>query len=101
MCRVGLPDATAPLWQLAQGAATPRWSKRAGIQAVVVWQFSQVLLVVMCAGPLPAARAPLWQLKQLLTTPAWVSSGARVVCASPVPATIGPTAAPNCSSRAA
>jgi hypothetical protein len=46
------------------------WSKRAGIQALVVWQLSQALLLGRCLTGLPVASLPLWQLKQVPIT--WV-----------------------------
>src|SRR5271166_3067112 len=77
MCCVGLPDASAPLWQLMQLAVMPAWSKRAGSQALVVWQFWQASLLGMCGDPLPIASTPSWQLAQLLVTPACEYEDAR------------------------
>jgi hypothetical protein len=55
------------LWQLEQvPGVTPVWSKRAGRQAVVVWQFSQMSSLVMWDGVLPVACTPSWQVAQLL-----------------------------------
>ena len=49
----------------------PSWLNRAGDQAVVVWQSSQVFGDWMCRGPLPVAVVPLWQEKQAPITSAW------------------------------
>ena len=72
------------MWLLTQLAVRFRWSKRAGSQAIVVWQFSHALLLETCFAVLPEASVPLWQLAQLLITPAWVI-GARAVPRSPTP----------------
>ena len=42
MCCAPLPVASVPLWQLKQLPVTPLWSKFAGSQAAVVWQFWQL-----------------------------------------------------------
>ena len=50
----------------------PLWLKVAGIQAVVRWQSSHVLLVERCVALLPVALVPLWQLKQVPVMPLWL-----------------------------
>ena len=46
---VPLPVALVPLWQRAQVPETCAWSTRvAGFQALVAWQLSQLVSVVMC-----------------------------------------------------
>ena len=45
---------------------------RGGLQALVVWQASQALVVVICVADLPVACVPLWQLEQLPLIPAWL-----------------------------
>jgi hypothetical protein len=42
-----------------------------GFQALVAWQVSHLLLVVMCPAFLPVAVVPLWQLAQFVVMPAW------------------------------
>jgi hypothetical protein len=51
--------------------ATLTWSKRAGVQALVVWQVSHVVPLAMWLLPLPGAVVPLWQLTQLPETCKW------------------------------
>ena len=63
--------ARVPLWQETQFPVTPLWSKVAGFQAVVRWQLSQRLSLVMCPAFFPVALVPLWHEKQLPTTCAW------------------------------
>jgi hypothetical protein len=59
----GIPTARTALWQVVQvWGGTAAWSKRAGIQAFVVWQVSQVLLLAMCLTGFARAMLPLWQL---------------------------------------
>jgi len=71
MCWVCLPVAVTPLWQLEQVPGdTLLWSNTAGVQAVVVWQSSQVLPLAMWVGDLPVAVVPLWQAKQVPMTSA-------------------------------
>ena len=70
MCSAGLPSAIAPLWQTAHGCVTPAWSKRAGLQAVVVWQSPHAAVVGRWFAGLPGASEPLWQLWQLPVTSA-------------------------------
>jgi len=41
-CVLDFPVAVEPLWQVTQAPVTAAWSKRAGVQAAVVWQVSQV-----------------------------------------------------------
>ncbi|MBM4337684.1 MAG: hypothetical protein FJ108_17495 [Deltaproteobacteria bacterium] len=67
----GFPVAVAPLWQVAQAPVTEAWSNRAGVQAVVVWQSSQVLALWMWFAGLPVAVVPLWQVAQVPVTEAW------------------------------
>ena len=47
------------------------WSKRAGVQAVVVWQSPQVFALGMWLVGLPVAVVPLWQVAQAAVTPEW------------------------------
>lgn len=43
-CPAGLPDALMPLWQARQVLAViPLWVNRAGVQALVRWQVSQLV----------------------------------------------------------
>ncbi|MFO0733276.1 MAG: hypothetical protein U0231_04480 [Nitrospiraceae bacterium] len=45
-CVAGLACAVLPLWQRAQlPGATPAWVKKAGFQAVVLWQLLQFKVV--------------------------------------------------------
>ena len=44
---------------------------------VVLWQDSQLLLVVICVAFLPVACVPLWQLTQLPVTPLWLNVAGR------------------------
>jgi hypothetical protein len=47
--------------------------KVAGVQAVVLWQASQLSEVLMCFDGLPVAVLPLWQvLQDPAATPAWL-----------------------------
>ena len=76
--------ARTALWQVMQlCGATAAWSKRAGVQALVVWQLSQPAVVGKWLEDLPFAIVPLWQLAQLPSTWAWstrvTGSQARVV----------------------
>ena len=64
-----MPVACVPLWQLAQFPVMFAWLKRAGDQALVEWQSSQVLADWMCVGVLPVALVPLWHVEQLPVTP--------------------------------
>jgi hypothetical protein len=65
-----LPVALVPLWHEPQVPVTWAWSTRnAGRHALVAWQLSQLVSVVMCELPLPVALVPLWQLKQLPVIP--------------------------------
>ena len=58
-----LAVALVPLWQLEQVPETWAWSTRVvGFHALVVWQLSQLVSVVMCDVLLPVAFTPLWQL---------------------------------------
>ena len=63
----------ASLWTLGHEAQLPGtcvWSTRsAGVNTLVVWQFSQRLLLVMWAPCLPVAVVPSWQLAQLPLMP--------------------------------
>ena len=71
MCWVCLPVAVMPLWQLEQVPGdTLVWSKTAGVQAVVLWQSSQVLPLGRWLPDLPVAVVPLWQAKQVPMTSA-------------------------------
>jgi hypothetical protein len=45
--------------------------KVAGVQAVVLWQSSQTLLVVKWVADLPVAFVPLWQDAQFAVMPLW------------------------------
>lgn len=51
----------------------PVWFIRAAANVVVLlWQFSQGELVMMCLGGLPSAAMPLWQAAQPAVMPAWL-----------------------------
>ena len=52
---------------------TAAWLKVAGVQAVVRWQSSQVLVVARCVAVLPVAVVPLWQEKQFPVMPEWLN----------------------------
>jgi hypothetical protein len=54
------PVAVTPLWQLLQvPGVTLLWSNTAGVQALLVWQLSQVLPDAMCDAGFPVAILPL------------------------------------------
>ena len=44
----------------------------AGLQAVVRWQSSHIVLVEMCVADLPVAVVPLWQLAHVPVTLEWL-----------------------------
>jgi hypothetical protein len=70
-CFNGLPGAATPLWQLAQGAVAPAWSKRAPPNVfVLLWQESHAAVVATCFAGLPGAATPSWQLAQGAVAPA-------------------------------
>src|SRR5215470_7610289 len=72
MCVRGRPIAFTALWQVVQVCGvTAAWSKRAGVQALLVWQRSQPAVVARCRAGLPVAVTPLWQLTQLPFTWVW------------------------------
>ena len=56
-----MPMASTELWHVVQawGVAAARWSKRAGVQALVVWQLSHAALVGRWREDLPFAIEPL------------------------------------------
>ena len=56
-----MPMASTELWQVVQacGASAALWSKRAGVQALVVWQLSQAAQVGRWREDLPFAIVPL------------------------------------------
>ncbi|RLC57131.1 MAG: hypothetical protein DRI30_04750 [Chloroflexi bacterium] len=57
------------MWQEPQLPNTLRWSTvNTGLQLLVVWQSSQMVVVWMCIGGLPVATMPLWHEAQLPTT---------------------------------
>ena len=69
-----LPSALVPLWQLEQVPFASAWlNVLTGDQAVVVWQFSQTLLVERWVADFPVAEVPLWQLAQVPDTLAWLN----------------------------
>ena len=60
MCVGVLPSALVPLWQLEQVPFASVWlNVLTGDQAVVVWQFSQTLLVERWVADFPVAEVPL------------------------------------------
>ena len=55
-----MPMARTALWQVVQlCGATAAWSKRAGVQALVVWQLSHAAVVGKWLEGLPLATVPL------------------------------------------
>ena len=72
MCVADLPNATVPLWQLAQVPVTCAWStSTAGLQLFVEWHLSQRLLLATCVPDLVCAVTPSWQLEQVPVTSLW------------------------------
>jgi hypothetical protein len=47
----------------------PVWLKVAGVQPVVLWHVSQLLLLAIWVAFLPGAVVPLWQVEQAAVIP--------------------------------
>ena len=53
-----------PLWQLKQVPMTWVWSDAGSRDEHVLWQSSQMFVVLICPWSFPVASMPLWQWKQ-------------------------------------
>jgi hypothetical protein len=63
---VDFPGAWIPLWQVVQvPGLTPRCLKGMPVQATVLWQLSQDIVVWMCVADFPCIMLLLWHVAQL------------------------------------